>query len=108
MQEIPESPLPISTNNLVLDENQAIKDNDRLPIHDPLKVLRYRTIKKNNSLGWWSAAVLLEDHGKKQVCFYRWRKTKGEWKRDKKLPFRSKTEWTAVKDAVETFINDLD
>ncbi len=96
-----------SISNPVLDENQAIKDNDRLPIRDPLVVLRYRTIKKNNSLGWWSAVVLLEDHGKKQVCFYRWRKSNKEWKRDKKLVFRSKQEWTAISDAVEPFLDDL-
>jgi hypothetical protein len=96
-----------STNSPVLDENQAIKDNDRLPIRDPLVVLRYRTIKKNNSLGWWSAVVLLEDHGRKQVCFYRWRKSNKEWKRDKKLVFRSKQEWIAIKDAVEPFLDEL-
>jgi hypothetical protein len=92
----------------VIDENMQVKDNDRLPIHAPLKVFRYRTIKKNNALGWWSAVVLLEDHGKKQVCFYRWRKSNKEWKRDKKLPFRTRQEWGAVKEAVESFLDALE
>lgn len=92
----------------VFDENPNIKDNDTLPVLAPLKVLRYKTIKKNNSLGWWSAVVLLEDHGNKQVCFYRWRKHKGgEWKRDKKLPFRSRAEWITVKEMIDSFITEL-
>jgi hypothetical protein len=52
--------------------------------------------------------VLLEDHDKKQVCFYRWRKRNKEWKRDKKLPFRSKADWNAVKDVVDGFINEVE
>ena len=51
--------------------------------------------------------VLLEDHGKKQVCFYRWRKRENVWKREKKLVFRSSIEWEAIKQAVEGFLPDL-
>lgn len=97
-------PVPQS---LVVDENPEVRDNDRLPIKAPLNVLRYRTIKKNNSLGWWSAVVLLEDHGVRQACFYRWRRNKGEWKRDKKLAFRTRQEWETVKNSLDVFVNDL-
>ena len=93
---------------MVIDENPKIIDSDKLPIQPPLKVLRYKTIKKNNSLGWWSAVVLLEDHQKKQVCFYRWRKKDNQWKRNKKLPFRTRKEWATVKEAVESFLGELD
>ena len=95
-------------NPIVVDDNPNIKDNDRLPIRDTLTVIKYRTIKKNNALGWWSAIVLLEDHAKKQVCFYRWRRTKGEWKRDKKLPFKTRADWASIKDGVEAYINELE
>jgi hypothetical protein len=91
----------------VFDENVKVKDSEKIPIHDPLRVLRYRTIKKNTSLGWWSAVVLLEDHQKKQVCFYRWRRKGTEWKRDKKIAFRTRSEWNEVKDAMESFIGML-
>jgi hypothetical protein len=91
----------------MLDENLEIKDNEPLPVNSSLKVLRYRTIKKNNALGWWSAVVLLEDHDKKQVCFYRWRKKQKEWKRDKKLSFQSGKDWSFIRDAIECFIKDL-
>jgi ATP-dependent helicase YprA (DUF1998 family) len=94
---------------VVFDENPNIIDNDSLPVLAPLKVLRYKTIKKNNALGWWSAVVLLEDHGNKQVCFYRWRRKKksAEWKRDKKLPFRTRAEWIIVKEMIDSFITEL-
>ena len=93
---------------MVGDENLEIKDSEPLPISASLKVLRYKTIKKNNALGWWSVIVLLVDHDKKQVCFYRWRKKQNAWKRDKKLAFRSAKEWVAIKDAVEGFIKELE
>ncbi|MFH0940706.1 MAG: hypothetical protein V1840_02480 [Candidatus Omnitrophota bacterium] len=35
----------------MLDENAEIKDNEPLPVSASLKVLRYKTIKKNNALG---------------------------------------------------------
>jgi hypothetical protein len=92
----------------VIDENPNVSDDERLPIHAPIKVLRYKTIKKNSAFGWWSVIVLVEDHDKKQVCFYRWHKKAGEWKRDKKLIFHSRVEWNAIKDAVEAFIEGLD
>lgn len=93
---------------MALDENTLIPDSERLPIRDPLEVLRYKTIKKNNALGWWSAVVLLVDHGKRQVCFYRWRRRNQEWKRDKKLSFRSRQEWVQIRDAIESYLGELE
>ncbi|MDD5347282.1 MAG: hypothetical protein PHT59_01565 [Candidatus Omnitrophica bacterium] len=90
------------------DEAPKTKEEEKLPIHAPIIVIRYRTIKKNMSLGWWSAIALVEDHGKKQVCFYRWRRVKNEWKRAKKLAFRSRAEWQAVKEGVESFLGELE
>jgi hypothetical protein len=51
--------------------------------------------------------VLLEDHKKKEICFYRWHKKENEWKRDKKLPFKSREEWQHFRDAIESFMPDL-
>lgn len=97
-----------SVPKAVHDENTKITDGERVPIHEPLKLIRYRTLKKNTALGWWSAVALLEDHGKKQISFYRWRKKGKEWKRDKKLPFRSNADWKAFKEVMETFVGDLE
>jgi len=93
--------------DVILDENPAITEYERIPIHAPLRVLRYRTIKKNNALGWWSVVALVEDHGKKKVSFYRWKRKEGEWKRDKKINFGTRKEWDAIKEAVEAFIAEL-
>lgn len=101
-------PQALSQPKMVRDENPKITDGERLPIHEPLKLLRYRTLKKNTALGWWSAVVLLEDHGKKQISFYRWRKKGKEWKRDKKLAFRSNADWKVFKEAMECFLGDLE
>lgn len=92
---------------VVFDDNPDITDGERLPIHAPLKLIRYRTLKKNIALGWWSAVVLLEDHKQKQVCFYRWKRRGGEWKRDKKLPFRAYTDWQTFRNAIESFWDSL-
>lgn len=97
-----------SAGKIVLDENLAITNTERLPISSSLKVLRYRTIKKNDSLGWWSVIVLLEDHNKKQVSFYRWRKRGKEWKRDKKISFRTRADWAAFKESIDGFISELE
>lgn len=93
--------------NMIHDENLEIKDSEPLPVSPSLTVLRYKTLKKNNALGWWSAIVLLVDHDKKQVCFYRWRRRAKEWKRDKKLSFHSAAEWAHVKDAVDEFMKEM-
>ena len=97
-----------SAAKIVLDENTNITNNERLPISSSLKVLRYRTIKKNDSLGWWSVVVLLEDHSKKQVSFYRWRKRGKEWKRDKKISFRTRADWATFKESIDGFISELE
>ena len=93
---------------IIIDENPDRKDMEPLPVHGELQVLRYRTIKKNDVLGWWSAVVLLIDHKKKQICYYRWRKKNDEWKRDKKLVFHSHKDWQLLQRAVEPFLKDLE
>ncbi|KJJ84295.1 hypothetical protein OMAG_001758 [Candidatus Omnitrophus magneticus] len=97
----------ILIKRVIFDENTEINDGEKLPVHDSIKLIRYRTIKKNSGLGWWSAIVLLEDHKRREICFYRWKKRNKEWKRDKKLHIRSKQEWNSLKEAVEPFLNEL-
>ena len=101
---------PLDPKNVTraFDENPEIMDDDILPIHPPIKVLRYRTVAKSISFGWWSAVALVEDHGEKQICFYRWRKKGDEWKRVKKMTFRKFDDWAKLKDAVETFLQELE
>ena len=50
------------------------------PVHETVKVLEGITISKSGK--WWSAALLVESYGKKQVVLYLWNKDNdGKWKR---------------------------
>ena len=101
---------PLDPKNITraFDENLEVTDGELLPVQAPLKVLRYRTIKKSAGFGWWSAVALVEDHGEKQICFYRWRKKGEDWKRVKKIAFRKHADWSALKEAVESFLSELE
>ena len=93
---------------IVIDENREIIDGEKLPMRGQAIILRYRTIKKSPGFGWWSAIVLLEDHNKKQVSFYRWKKSGDQWKQDKKLTFRRYKDWLEFKGAIEPFFKEID
>ena len=81
------------------------KPGEKLPIIPPLKVLDYSTINKR--FGWWSAVVLLESYGRKQICFYLWQRKDDIWKRKQKFGLHSKEDWEMIKQAVEGYIDEL-
>jgi hypothetical protein len=86
---------------------EAVKhEEESLPIKPPLKVLKYKTI--NKQFGWWVAAALVESYAKKQICLYLWQKKDNEWKRKQKFGIHSKEDWKTMKQAVESFVNELD
>jgi hypothetical protein len=78
---------------------------ESLPIKPPLKVLRHHTI--NKQFGWWAAVVLLESYAKKQICLYLWQKKDDSWKRKQKFGIHSKEDWQHMKDAVESYIDEI-
>ncbi len=79
--------------------------SEKIPIKEPLKVLKCRTISKK--FGWWAAVVLIESYAKKQVCFYLWQKKNDEWRRKQKFGIHSKEDWKVMKEAVESFVSEL-
>lgn len=81
------------------------KPGETLPIIPPLKVIEYTTINKR--FGWWSAVVLLESYGRKQVCFYLWQKRGEVWKRKQKFAIHSQEDWELITDAVNKLIDVL-
>lgn len=81
------------------------REEEKVPIIPPLKVIEYRTI--NRRFGWWSAVVLLESYGRKQVCFYLWQKRGDKWKRKQKFAVHSQEDWELITDAVEGMIEEL-
>lgn len=86
-------------------EIKSLKD-EKVPIAPPLKVLDYTTI--NKKFGWWSAVVLLESWGRKQVCFYLWQKrTDGGWRRKQKFAVHSQEHWALIVEAVDKLVEEL-
>ena len=89
-----------------MPEAKNLRDEEQVPIVPPLKVIDHKTINKR--FGWWSAVVLLESYGRKQVCFYLWqKKPEGGWKGKQKFAIHNQQDWALVQDAVETMIDTL-
>ena len=81
-------------------------EDEQVPIVPPLKVIEYTTINKR--FGWWSAVVLLESYGRKQVCFYLWqKKPEGGWKRKQKFAVHNQQDWQLIQEAVSPMIEAL-
>jgi hypothetical protein len=78
---------------------------ERLPVSETVKVLKSITIYKTDN--WWSAVVIAESFGRKQIATYLWNKKSGVWKRRQKLVIHSKDEWNKIKEAVEGLIAQL-
>ena len=89
-----------------MPEAKNLRDEEQVPIVPPLKVIEHKTINKR--FGWWSAVVLLESYGRKQVCFYLWqKKPEGGWKRKQKFAIHNQQDWSLIQDAVATMIETL-
>ncbi len=86
-------------------DRPARRETEKVPIIAPLKVIRYTTINKR--FGWWSAVVLLESYGRKQVCFYLWQKRVDQWKRKQKFAIHSQEDWELISDATAGMIDEL-
>lgn len=78
---------------------------EKIPISEKLKVLDSVTIYKTAK--WWSAVVLVESFGRRQVAMYVWLNRNGRWRRNQKFTIHSKAEWGQIKEAVEKFIFQL-
>jgi len=87
-------------------EKRLSRDEEKVPIIAPLKVSSQKTINKR--FGWWSAVVLLESYGRKQVCFYLWQKKEdGGWKRKQKFAIHNQEDWELIQQAVEAMVGQL-
>ena len=87
-------------------DKKSPRDDEVVPIIPPLKVLAQKTINKR--FGWWSAVVLLESYGRKQVCFYLWqKKPEGGWKRKQKFAIHNQQDWALIQEAVSGVIETL-
>jgi len=78
---------------------------EKLPVSETLKIIKSTNLYKTDK--WWSAVVLVESFGKKQIATYLWLRKGDEWKRKQKFVIRSKKEWQDVKEAIEKMIEEL-
>ena len=69
------------------------------PLHETVQVLEGVTINKSSK--WWSAALLVESYGKRQVALYLWIKDDGKWKRKEKFIIPSKDMWEKTKKVLD-------
>lgn len=78
---------------------------EQLPVSEVLKVIDSATIYKTEK--WWSAVVLMDSFGKRQVAVYVWNKRNDEWKRRQKFVVSNKKQWEQLKSSVEKFLSEL-
>jgi hypothetical protein len=86
-------------------ENNEVRDDEQVPIGPPLKVMNYKTVAKR--FGWWSAVVLLESWGRRQICLYLWQKVGDRWKRKQKFAVHNKEDWQKIMDSVNEMLSGL-
>ncbi len=79
---------------------------EKIPVTSPLKVIDYRTLSKG--FGWWSAAVLVESWGRKQIVFYLWQRKKKGWARKQKFAIRDAQQWDNLVDAASDLLPKLE
>jgi len=98
-----------SQNNLYsrlsVIKNNGVRMSEDFPISKKLKVMEGKTLYKTEK--WWSAVVLLESFGRKQVAVYLWDKRNDQWKRRQKFVVKNKEEWQRLKDAIEEILQHI-
>ncbi|MHA1410684.1 MAG: hypothetical protein ACTSQY_10335 [Candidatus Odinarchaeia archaeon] len=79
--------------------------DDKFPVSDALEVIEGRTIYKTDK--WWSAVVLLNSFGRRQLATYLWQYENETWKRRQKFVIQKKSNWKLYKEAIEDYIEKL-
>jgi len=75
---------------------------EKFPVSEQLKIIEGTTVYKTDK--WWSAVLVVESFGRKQIAVYLWNKKGDEWKRRQKFLVPSKDGWTKIKEAVEKYL----
>lgn len=78
---------------------------EELPVSESLKVIQGITLYKTEK--WWSAVVLLDSFGRRQIAAYLWMKRGDQWKRKNKFAIHNKVEWRRIKEAIEKLAQSL-
>ena len=83
-------------------DRRSDKLSENFPISKKLKVQNGTTIYKTDT--WWSAVLVMESLGRKQIAVHLWKKKGDEWKMWQKLVISSKDNWTRISEALEKYL----
>jgi len=78
---------------------------EKFPTSETLKIIEGINLYKSGK--WWSAVVLLESFGRKQIAIYLWNKKGDQWKRRQKFVIQNKDQWMHIKETIEKLIPNL-
>ncbi|MHA1232541.1 MAG: hypothetical protein ACTSPQ_18065 [Candidatus Helarchaeota archaeon] len=85
-------------------------NEEKLPIHEAIEIVKSVTIRKSDK--WWTALAAVKNkmlkNPKTILAFYRWRKDKnGNWKRIKKWTINSKRDWEKFVSIVDSEFEEI-
>ena len=75
------------------------------PVSEVIEVIDGKTIFKSDK--WWSAVLLVNSFGRREISIYLWLWDKDAWKRMQKFAVRSQADWEKYREAVESFLFEL-
>ena len=85
-------------------------NEEKLPIHESLEVVKAVTLRKSDKF-WTAIAATKNKYAKNPkavLAFYRWRKDKnGKWKQLKKWTINSKTDWEKFQEIIDNEFSDI-
>ena len=80
---------------------------ENFPVSETLKIIKGKTIFKSDS--WWSAVILLNSFGRKQIATYLWQKNNNNvWKRRQKFVVSNKDNWNKYKDTIDEYLPEIE
>jgi len=78
---------------------------EKFPVSETLKIIEGTNLYKTDK--WWSAVVLVESFGRKEVAVYLWNRKGDQWKRRQKFVIKDKDHWMRIKEIIEKLIPNL-
>ena len=78
---------------------------EKFPVSETIKTIEGINLYKTEK--WWSAVVLQDYFGRKQLAVYLWIKKGDQWKRKQKLVVQNEDAWMRIKESVEKLLPRL-
>lgn len=82
-----------------------ILPEEKFPVSETIKVIEGIDLYKTEK--WWSAVILQDYFGRKQLAVYMWIKKGDQWKRKQKFVVKNEKAWMSIKESVEKLLPKL-